>query len=346
MVPGELPKFGIKYAYTSIKELTVPVVPALTIKPAMLFGFRWDLGPWINANVLVKDVPNGVLTARKVLGAIRGAAALPLLDQDPFPADAFRTDRCNMCIQIFRKVIFNGGYTRYCTENGVKDELCKQVETAIKTFLDSNGSPGIWRHVIGGINRATKKSFEQTFGKKKGTQAERRLAFEKRCEQWPQDTGRASCLAQEFCLYSGVACHAKVQTEEDARAEAERLIKEDVSADIIEDTVGGGGEDDDVDGGGEDDVDDGESTPLPRTSASEPVRPVKPVKIPLAERRDRVLSGKDDVDKAWLKWSPADAVNLDPARWSEWLRHNRAGMKKRRRPQPNVRTGLKGRVGR
>ena len=124
------------------------------------------------------------------------------------------------------------------------------------------------------------------------------------------------------------------------------MIKEDVSADIIEDTVGGGGEDDDVDGGGEYDVDDGESTPLPRTSASEPVRPVKPVKIPLAERRDRVLSGKDDVDKAWLKWSPADAVNLDPARWSEWLRHNRAGMKKRRRPQPNVRTGLKGRVGR
>ncbi len=332
LVPGERPKIGVKYTYTSIKELTVPVVPALTIKPAMLFGFRWDLGPWLNANVFVKGAPKGVLTAEKVLGALSGAAAATSA-LDPFPSDAFRTERCNMCIQLFRKVIFEGSYTRYCTQNGVKDELCKQVETAIKTFFNTNGSPGIWRHAIGGINRATKKSFEQTFGLKKGTQAERRLAFEKRCEQWPQESGRASCLAQEFCLYSGVACHAKVQTGEDAMAEAEKLIDEDVSADLMKDIV---------DGGGGSAPAPSATTTTTTTTTSTPERPVKTSPV----RRDRVLAGKDDIEKSWLSWPAGDAVNLDPRRWSEWLRHNRAGMKKRKRRQPKVRTGLKGRVGR
>merc|ERR1711871_836262 len=238
--------------------------------------------------------------------------------QDPFPSGSFRTDRCNMCIEIFRKVIYEGSRAKYCAKNGVKDELCRQVETAVKTFLNSNGSPGIWRHIIGGINRATKKSFEQMFGAGKGVQAQRRQEFEQRCAQWPSESGRRRCLAQAFCLYSGGACHAKIQTEDEATAEAIKLIDDDASADVMDDVIDGpevGSPDVYGDNSGKDGSPttttppSSTTTPPPSTTTTSATSPKESVPNKISQAVVwRVLTGKDR-SKMWLKWPVSYALN-------------------------------------
>ena len=46
-----------------------------------------------------------------------------------------------------------------------------------------------------------------------GTMKEVTKTFKDKCSKWPSELGQHDCLAQEFCLYSGVACHAKLKTE-------------------------------------------------------------------------------------------------------------------------------------
>ena len=297
--PEKAPTITAKYAYLSIKELTLNVVPALDIKPAMTFGFRWDLGKWLNANVLVNNAPKSILKPGD-----KG--------QDPFPDSAFRTDRCNACIGVFEKVIFKSARSKYCP-GGEKDELCLQVETAVKTFLSSNGSPGLWRHVIGGINRATKLSFEKMFDPKKGIQKAERKRFEESCKEWPSERGRSECLAQEFCLYSGIACHAKLRTSEEKLVEAESLISSDTGASMMPNTFGGK-----TDGRG---------------------------KIDLADVWKLNRNREDDEDKPWLDWPASRAIKLRPSQWSQWLRHNH-GYLKRNRNAPVAGTTLKGSLAR
>ena len=154
-------------------------MPGLTIKPAMLFGFRWDIGNWLNKNVLVKFTPKDVLDSTSQV--------------DLFPNSNFRTERCNTCIGIFDKVIRGDAYISYCDTNTRAHELCAQVETSVKTFLESNGSPGIWRHWFGGLNKATKQSFKSMFGSD-GTMKEVREEFADRCKQWVSQAKKRSSL--------------------------------------------------------------------------------------------------------------------------------------------------------
>jgi len=92
----------------------------------MLFGLKWDIGTWLNKNVLIKGIPKNILDTTSK-------------DVDLFPDSSFRTDRCNTCVGVFDKVIQGGSYTREKKTRSF--ELCGQVETAVKIFLESNGTP-------------------------------------------------------------------------------------------------------------------------------------------------------------------------------------------------------------
>ena len=124
------------YAYISVKELTVDVLPALTIKPAMLFGLKWDISTWLNQNILVKGAPLHVFN-----NDAPGGEKEPEPDLDPIEQHTFRTERCNTCVGVFDKVIHGSASTKYCDKTTHAFELCAQVSTMVKTFLQSNGSP-------------------------------------------------------------------------------------------------------------------------------------------------------------------------------------------------------------
>ena len=207
------------YAYISVKELTVDVLPALTIKPAMLFGLKWDISTWLNQNILVKGAPLHVFN-----NDAPGGEKEPEPDLDPIEQHTFRTERCNTCVGVFDKVIHGSASTKYCDKTTHAFELCAQVSTMVKTFLQSNGSPGFWRHWFSGINRATHLSFQQVFGLK-GTMKEVTQRFTDKCSKWPSEFGRRDCLAEEFCLYSAVACHAKLATESEEVKEVEGIFR-------------------------------------------------------------------------------------------------------------------------
>jgi len=126
----------VTYAYISVKELTVDVLPALTIKPAMLFGLKWDISTWLNQNILVKGAPLHVFN-----NDAPGGEKEPEPDLDPIEQHTFRTERCNTCVGVFDKVIHGSASTKYCDKTTRAFELCAQVSTMVKIFLQSNGSP-------------------------------------------------------------------------------------------------------------------------------------------------------------------------------------------------------------
>jgi len=199
--PGQSPTFKAVYAYTTVKEFTLPVGTALTAKPASVFGARFDIAAWINANILI-SMPS-------IFGKRNGKV-------QHFPPAAFRTPRCNECIEQFGFAA--RGYSRsYCPDAKGKnrDELCEQIQTSVRMFLDANGSPGFWRSWFGGgVNYATKKSYERLYGRR-GTHKHVRQKFERSCEVWPTNEERRHCLSQEFCRYSGVACIVVPETDID-----------------------------------------------------------------------------------------------------------------------------------
>ena len=220
--PKQTPTFKATYAYTTVKEFTLPLGTALTVKPASVFGARFDIASWINANILV-NIPS-------IFGKKNA-------NIQHFPPDAFRTSRCNKCIEVFG--LATRGYARdYCSD---KSELCHQIQTSVRMFLDSNGSPGFWRTWFGGgANYATKTSYQRLYGKK-GTHKRVREKFEMSCEIWPTKKERKKCLIEEFCRYSGIGCIVVPETNiETVESDLRTAIEND----------GGIRETTDIDGGG------------------------------------------------------------------------------------------------
>lgn len=216
--PNEKPTFRATYAYTTVKEFTLPAGMALTAKPASVFGARWDIASWINANVLV-NVPSIFGKRNKKI--------------PHFPPAAFRTARCNSCIEQFGFAA--QGYAKgYCPDAKGKnrDELCEQIQTSVRMFLDANGSPGFWRSWFGGgANYATKTSYKRLYGKK-GTHRHVREMFDRSCKVWPTDEERTKCVSQEFCRYSGVACVVVPETDVDTAMEDLQISLSDVTKEV------------------------------------------------------------------------------------------------------------------
>ena len=133
--PGQKPTFKAVYAYTTVKEFTLPAGTALTVKPASVFGARWDIARWINDNLLVSIPP--------IFGKKNGKLQY-------FPEDAFRTPRCNACLDVFG-LVAEGYANDYCPNTKGRDteDLCHHLQTSVRMFLDSNGSPGFWRRHFG-----------------------------------------------------------------------------------------------------------------------------------------------------------------------------------------------------
>ena len=137
-------------------------------------------------------------------------------------------------------------------------------------------------------------------------------------------------MAQEFCLYSGVACHAKIQTEAEEAMEAASRLKLDIEdVGLLENPTDSG----------EDLIDpvyDPKNVIIPEKPSD---KPVEPRSHPSIEKKKQeaippmidILNGKDDKLKRYLKLSASKAINLNPARWSEWLRANKRGIKRKQK---------------